>query len=41
MDTHHIFKKSLHKFIEEKLSVTMDHKDDMAGFDVSMLKKIF
>lgn len=40
VDTHHMFKKSLHKFIDEKISMTMEQKDDMAGFYVSMLGKI-
>lgn len=40
MGAHHTFKKSLHKFMEEKLSMTMEHKDDMAGFYVSKLKRI-
>ena len=41
VDAHHKFKTSLHKFMEEKLAMTMEDKDDMAGFYVSKLKKVF
>lgn len=41
VDAHYMFKKSLHKFLEENISMTMEQKDNMASFCVSKLKKIF